>query len=294
MLLVVEAVTGAALAAFYSPSATDAWASVAYVQDQMPRGWLVRGLHYPRRVGARDRRGHPPACRPRCAARTRSRASSTWWLGIVLLLLVLGFAITGYVLRWDQAGLLGEPGRGRHRRRRRRSSAALIRALAIGGNEYGNLTLTRFYALHVVVLPALVALVASRTSCSRAGTASTPRCDARRARCRAGRSRRCATSIAMAIVFAMLLALHGRAARRRPRRAGRSVGGLRRAPALVLPLAVRAAHARRLGREARRAGRAGDRRRASWSRCRSSIAAPIARRASALPWLGARRRRCSR
>ena len=36
MLIVVEALTGAALSAFYSPSSTDAWASVAYVQDQMP------------------------------------------------------------------------------------------------------------------------------------------------------------------------------------------------------------------------------------------------------------------
>src|SRR5579862_1673677 len=46
MLLGMEAVTGAALAAFYSPSTTQAWASVAYVQDQMPMGWLVRGLHF--------------------------------------------------------------------------------------------------------------------------------------------------------------------------------------------------------------------------------------------------------
>src|SRR5215467_11632764 len=46
MLLGVEAITGIALAAFYSPSATSAWASVAYVQDQMPWGWLVRGLHF--------------------------------------------------------------------------------------------------------------------------------------------------------------------------------------------------------------------------------------------------------
>ena len=34
------------LAFYYSPSATDAWASVAYIQDQVTLGWFVRGLHH--------------------------------------------------------------------------------------------------------------------------------------------------------------------------------------------------------------------------------------------------------
>ena len=45
LLFLIELVTGAALAAFYAPSTTDAWASVAYVQDRMPGGWFVRGMH---------------------------------------------------------------------------------------------------------------------------------------------------------------------------------------------------------------------------------------------------------
>src|SRR5882757_7290486 len=45
-LFAIEAVTGIALAAFYAPSSTDAWASVAYVQDQVTLGWFVRGLHF--------------------------------------------------------------------------------------------------------------------------------------------------------------------------------------------------------------------------------------------------------
>ena len=82
----------------------------------------------------------------------------TWWLGIVLMALLLAWAVTGYVLRWDQAGYwanrvevgiaAGTPVVG-----------AQIRALALGGNDYGNLTLTRFYALHIVVLPALFAVL---------------------------------------------------------------------------------------------------------------------------------------
>ena len=44
-LFVVEAVTGIFLALFYAPSVQTAWASVAYIQDQLPLGWFVRGLH---------------------------------------------------------------------------------------------------------------------------------------------------------------------------------------------------------------------------------------------------------
>ncbi len=80
-----------------------------------------------------------------------------WWLGIVLYALALGWAVTGYVLRWDQAGYwanrveigiaAGTPVVGDQ-----------IRTMALGGNDYGNLTLTRFYALHALVLPALAAI----------------------------------------------------------------------------------------------------------------------------------------
>ena len=44
-LFVLEAVTGIFLSLFYAPSVQTAWASVAYIQDQLPLGWFVRGLH---------------------------------------------------------------------------------------------------------------------------------------------------------------------------------------------------------------------------------------------------------
>ena len=103
LLLGVEAITGAALAAFYAPSSTDAWASVAYVQDQMPLGWLVRGLHYHGGSAIVIIAGVHLVQTAVWGAYKKPR-ELTWWIGIVLLLLVLGFAISGYVLRWDQAG----------------------------------------------------------------------------------------------------------------------------------------------------------------------------------------------
>src|SRR5215475_192131 len=44
-ILTLQLLTGILLAAFYSPSSTTAWASVAFIQDQLTLGWFVRGLH---------------------------------------------------------------------------------------------------------------------------------------------------------------------------------------------------------------------------------------------------------
>jgi ubiquinol-cytochrome c reductase cytochrome b subunit len=153
LLLAVEAITGAALAAFYAPSSTDAWASVAYVQDRMPMGWLVRGLHFHAGSAIVIVAGLHLVQTAIWGSYKKPR-ELVWWLGLVLMLLVLGFAISGYVLRWDQAGFWAN-----HVEVNIAASTPIagetIRSLALGGNDYGNLTLTRFYALHVVVLPAL-------------------------------------------------------------------------------------------------------------------------------------------
>ncbi len=156
-LLVVEGVTGIALATVYSPSTTDAWGSVAYIQDQMPGGWLVRGLHHHGGSAIVIIAGLHLVQTAVAGAYKKPR-ELVWWLGLALLALVLAWAITGYWLRWDQAGFYaaqvelgiaaGTPIVG-----------GLIKGIAIGGNDYGNLTLTRAYAVHIIVLPALVVLV---------------------------------------------------------------------------------------------------------------------------------------
>ena len=156
-LLLVEGVTGFALAAFYSPSTTDAWGSVAYIQDQAPFGWFVRGLHHHGGSAIVIISGIHLVQTAVSGAYKRPR-ELVWWLGILSLLLVLAFAITGYWLRWDQAGFYsaqvelgiaaGTPVFG-----------GLLKSLALGGNDFGNLTLTRAYAVHVVLLPALLVLV---------------------------------------------------------------------------------------------------------------------------------------
>jgi ubiquinol-cytochrome c reductase cytochrome b subunit len=156
-LLVLSGVTGAALSFYYSPSSTDAWASVAYIEDQIPGGAFIRGLHLHGASAIVIVSGLHLAQAAWLGAYRKPR-ELTWFVGLALLLLTLGFAITGFVLRWDQAGYWAskvEVG----------IAAAtpmvgdMVRKVAQGGNDYGNLTVTRFYALHVVVLPALMTAV---------------------------------------------------------------------------------------------------------------------------------------
>ncbi len=154
-LLLIEAVTGVALAAFYAPSSTDAWGSVAYLQDQASMGWVIRGVHFHGASALVIVAGLHLVQTALYGAYKKPR-ELVWWLGILLMVLTLAWAVTGYVLRWDQAGYWAN--------QVEVSIAAAtpvlgqtIKKLALGGNDYGNLTLTRFYALHVMILPAIVA-----------------------------------------------------------------------------------------------------------------------------------------
>jgi ubiquinol-cytochrome c reductase cytochrome b subunit len=153
----LQLVTGVLLMTAYSPGESSAWGSVYFIQYQMDFGWLIRGLHH---FGSQTMvvllglhmlqvviaGAHLP---PR---------EINWWLGLGLLSLVLGLALTGYLLPWDQKGLWAT---------QVATSIAgnlpligpWLQRVIVGGPEYGNHTLTRFYALHVGVLPPLVILL---------------------------------------------------------------------------------------------------------------------------------------
>jgi ubiquinol-cytochrome c reductase cytochrome b subunit len=156
-VFVVQLITGVLLMTAYSASDTNAWGSVYFIQYEMDFGWLIRGLHH---FGSQTMvvllaihmlqvviaGAHLP---PR---------EINWWLGLALLGCVLGLSLTGYLLPWDQKGywatkvatnIAGNlPGIG-----------AEVSKIVVGGPEYGNHTLTRFYALHVGILPPLVILL---------------------------------------------------------------------------------------------------------------------------------------
>lgn len=155
-LMVVQGLTGFLLALTYSPSTDSAYDSIRYIQERAVFGGLVRGMH---RWGANlliiALVIHVPQVfiwgaykRPR---------QWTWVSGCLLLLAVLGFGFTGYLLPWDLKAYFGTevgtriagsaPGLGPY----------LLTWLR-GGPQLGPLTLPRFYAIHVLLLPALVVL----------------------------------------------------------------------------------------------------------------------------------------
>jgi ubiquinol-cytochrome c reductase cytochrome b subunit len=158
MTLLVTAVTGVLLMTAYAPSSTTAWASVAYIQNKMPAGWLVRGLH---QFGAQASIVlvvvHLAYTIVRGAYRRPREV--TYWVGLALMGLVLAWAVTGNPLRWDQrgywalrveTGIIGTVP----------LVGTALQDLLLGGGEPGSATLTRLYTLHVFVLPLVVGLLA--------------------------------------------------------------------------------------------------------------------------------------
>lgn len=157
VIFACQVVTGLLLMATYTPAVTSAWSSVYYIQHQVAGGWFVRGLHA---YGAQAMivvLGMHLLQVALYGAYKKPR-EVTWWIGLALLGVVQGLALTGYLLPWDQKGywatkvatniagtvpLVGPS----------------LQTLIVGGAEYGQATLTRFYVLHVGVLPASLVLL---------------------------------------------------------------------------------------------------------------------------------------
>jgi quinol-cytochrome oxidoreductase complex cytochrome b subunit/mono/diheme cytochrome c family protein len=155
--LIVDLVTGLLLMTTYSPSSTMAWGSVFYITYGMELGWFVRGLHRYASF-ASVALGGLFLFRLVLVGAYRAPREVHWWLAVGAFLLILGLGVTGNILPWDQRGYWaavvettiagGTPGLG-----------PMIKKVAIGGSEMGNQTLTRFYGLHVAVLPGLLILI---------------------------------------------------------------------------------------------------------------------------------------
>jgi ubiquinol-cytochrome c reductase cytochrome b subunit len=96
-----QMITGIFLWMAYSPSAQTAWESVYYIQYVMPGGWLLRGMHH----------FFAQAMVVLLALHLmqvvidgayRAPREVNFWLGLLLMLIVLGLSLTGYLLPWDQ------------------------------------------------------------------------------------------------------------------------------------------------------------------------------------------------
>ncbi len=156
VVFAVQAVTGILLMTSYSPSSSMAWASVFYISHSMWCGWFIRGMHH-FAAQAMVILLALHLLQVLWAGAYRRPREFNWWFGMALLFLTLGFSLTGYLLPWDQKGywatkvatniMGGAPYVGPY-----------LQKILVGGPDYGNQTVTRFYGLHVGVLPTLLVL----------------------------------------------------------------------------------------------------------------------------------------
>lgn len=154
VVFIVLVLTGAFLIFNYDPSPDHAYDSVQYTMNSVQLGSFVRSLHH-WAAYAMVLLVAVHAWTVYFTAAYRYPRELTWVVGVVLLLLVLGMAFTGYLLPWDQeaywAIVIGSNIAG---------EAPLIggflKTLLIGGAQIGTVTLTRFFTFHVAILPGLL------------------------------------------------------------------------------------------------------------------------------------------
>jgi len=149
--LIIQFITGTVLWMAYSPSSQTAWESVYYIQNQMTGGWLLRGIHhYTAQIMTVLLVLH--LMQVVIDGAYKAPREVNFWFGVLLLLLVLGLSLTGYLLPWDQKGFWATTVATKIAGISPVIGPALQKII-IGGNEYGHHTLTRFFALHAGVLP---------------------------------------------------------------------------------------------------------------------------------------------
>ena len=153
----IQVGTGILLLLYYRPSAGEAFESIQFIMTEVQFGWLVRSIHswsanlmiLAMFIHLFSALLHHAYRRPR---------EMTWLSGGGLLGLSLGFGFTGYLLPWNELaffatrvgteipGVLPVIG-------------PFMRRLLRGGNDVTGATLTRFYGIHVAILPAIVTIV---------------------------------------------------------------------------------------------------------------------------------------
>ena len=151
MAFMTQLITGVFLWMAYSPSTQTAWESVFYIQYEMNGGWLLRGIHH-FMAQAMVVLLAIHFLQVVWDGAYRAPRELNFILGLVLMLIVLGLALTGYLLPWDQKGYWATSV-GTNLASQAPVVGPDVKKLAFGGSEYGHQTLTRFFALHAGVLP---------------------------------------------------------------------------------------------------------------------------------------------
>jgi cytochrome b6 len=152
-LFAVQVFTGILLLLYYRPSATEAYESVQFIVTRVPFGWLIRNIHsWSANLLIAAAFAHLFSVF--LLKSYRKPRELTWVSGMLLLFLMLGFGFSGYLLPWNElsffatkvgTGIAGSVPL---------AGPFLLRLLR-GGDDVTGATLSRFFGLHVAVLPAI-------------------------------------------------------------------------------------------------------------------------------------------
>ena len=156
-LFMVQVASGILLLLYYRPSANEAYESVQFIVTQVEFGWLVRNIHsWSANLLVLAVLAHMFSVFFLKAY--RKPRELTWITGVLLLFLMLAFGFSGYLLPWNElaffatkvgTGIAGAvPFVG----------DALMRFMR-GGDDVTGATLSRFYALHIAILPAMATVL---------------------------------------------------------------------------------------------------------------------------------------
>jgi quinol-cytochrome oxidoreductase complex cytochrome b subunit len=154
-LFLLQGITGIFLSVYYTPSPDHAYDSITYIMNDVTFGWLIRGIHH---------WGSTlmvlvvfiHLVRVFITASYKYPRELTWFIGVFLLIATLGMGFTGYLLPWNQrsfwATTVGTQIAG---------SVPFIGDFVLkalrGGPDLSALTLQRFFAAHIWMLPAMLA-----------------------------------------------------------------------------------------------------------------------------------------
>jgi cytochrome b6 len=156
-LFTIQVATGILLLFYYRPSADEAYESVRFLMGEVRFGWLIRSIHawaanlmiFTAFIHLFSVLFLKAYRRPR---------ELTWVSGVFLLGIAMAFGFTGYLLPWNELSYFAT-----------RVGTEITAAVPVmgdfalkllrGGEDVSGATLTRFYAFHVAVLPALTTLL---------------------------------------------------------------------------------------------------------------------------------------
>jgi quinol-cytochrome oxidoreductase complex cytochrome b subunit len=151
---IVQAVTGVVLAMYYTPDPDSAYASIQNITEDVALGWLVRGMHkWGASVFIILMFLH--MARTFLFGAYKYPREINWVTGALLLVMGMAEGFTGYLLPWDQTAYWATVV-GININATAPFLGPFIAQFLQGGTQIGPDTLSRFYSLHMLVLPGAI------------------------------------------------------------------------------------------------------------------------------------------